>query len=249
MVGGRPEDKLSGAHPLSDTDSTSRRAQARAPPPNPARFLAPPKATPARLGDDKNSYESSPSKLVYASGTDAAETLDIADELDGHSGLHFREGSGNAKKAKLYQEYGSIEDEEDTELLSGTGTPSSKPPSYPPSLRSLNPRTSNGGGHKPVPAITVFSRSAAPLYLPKLDEYISSLPIPGFSKSSRRDPNGKPLMFTPMDRLAASGKSLEDLEMNKSVSPGWRNRSTIFGSLVSLVLGVLVCPYYLWLMV
>ncbi|KII93751.1 hypothetical protein PLICRDRAFT_101645 [Plicaturopsis crispa FD-325 SS-3] len=44
-------------------------------------------------------------------------------------------------------------------------------------------------------------------------------------------------MFPPMERLAASGKSIEDLETNYIPAPAWRNRNSIFGSLSNILLG------------
>lgn len=47
-------------------------------------------------------------------------------------------------------------------------------------------------------------------------------------------------MFPPMDRLAATGKSIQDLENNNVVLPAWKNRNSIFGALLNVVLGVTV---------
>lgn len=91
-------------------------------------------------------------------------------------------------------------------------------------------------GHVPVSAHTVFSRDAAPLSLPELDKYISGLPPPPFSHS--RDT--KKAMFPPLDRLAATGRSIESLEANFKAIPTWRNCNSIIPALVSLVLGMTV---------
>ena len=102
------------------------------------------------------------------------------------------------------------------------------------------------GPHAPIPATTIFARKAAPLFIPHLDEYLSTIPAPSFPASMPQDRrNGKEKdgssgMFPPMDRLAATGKTLEDLEHNSRVAPGWRNRDTIFGVLVSAALGLTV---------
>ncbi|KAI0068240.1 hypothetical protein BV25DRAFT_1867258 [Artomyces pyxidatus] len=45
-------------------------------------------------------------------------------------------------------------------------------------------------------------------------------------------------MFIPMDRLAASGETVESLEANSQIRPFWRNRNSIFSSLVSIALGI-----------
>ncbi|KAF9822133.1 hypothetical protein IEO21_00127 [Rhodonia placenta] len=45
-------------------------------------------------------------------------------------------------------------------------------------------------------------------------------------------------MFPPMDQLAASKKSLADLEHNATIPPGWRNCGAILSNLISIVLGI-----------
>ncbi|KAF8922598.1 hypothetical protein CPB85DRAFT_1467779 [Mucidula mucida] len=44
-------------------------------------------------------------------------------------------------------------------------------------------------------------------------------------------------MFPPMDKLAASGRSIEDLETNSKIAPPWINRQTILANAVNTVLG------------
>jgi hypothetical protein len=44
------------------------------------------------------------------------------------------------------------------------------------------PKDPSAAVHRPVPASTLFGRNVAPLYLPKLDKYLSSLPAPEFTK-------------------------------------------------------------------
>lgn len=110
----------------------------------------------------------------------------------------------------------------------------------PAASRSPHRRVPRSGSHKPVPASAVFSRAAPPLYLPELDEYLSSLPKASFTSipAALGKGKGKKIpMFPPMDLLAASGKTLEDLEDNSRVLPGWRDRSTILSTVVNLVLG------------
>ncbi|KAF9496158.1 hypothetical protein BDN71DRAFT_1482328 [Pleurotus eryngii] len=87
--------------------------------------------------------------------------------------------------------------------------------------------------HTPVPATVVFSRKAFPISLPKLDKYLSSLPMPSFSQ--RR--HGIIEMFLPMQKLADSGRTIDDFEANSKVAPAWRNRKTILGSAVNIILG------------
>ncbi|KAG7450562.1 uncharacterized protein BT62DRAFT_884109 [Guyanagaster necrorhizus] len=92
------------------------------------------------------------------------------------------------------------------------------------------------GPHMPVPVTTFFARKAAPLHLPRLDKYLSSLPLPDFLQDdSKWD---KKSMFPPMDRLALTGCSLDDLETNSKVPASWKDRKTILGSAVGIVLGV-----------
>ncbi|KAI0308006.1 hypothetical protein B0F90DRAFT_1621291 [Multifurca ochricompacta] len=45
-------------------------------------------------------------------------------------------------------------------------------------------------------------------------------------------------MFIPLDRLAATGGSIESLETNYRVKPAWRNCGSILASLVNIALGV-----------
>ncbi|GLB36113.1 hypothetical protein LshimejAT787_0304010 [Lyophyllum shimeji] len=97
-------------------------------------------------------------------------------------------------------------------------------PHAPPS------KSTHGMKHVPVPATVVFARDAPPLYLPQLDKLLSSLSPPEF-----RDGSGG--MFSPMDKLVESGMSLDDLEANSSVTPAWRNRKTLLGATVNVVLG------------
>ncbi|TRM60170.1 hypothetical protein BD626DRAFT_408024 [Schizophyllum amplum] len=88
--------------------------------------------------------------------------------------------------------------------------------------------------HTPVPASILFSQDAAPLYLPKLDQHLSTLHPPTFvNMKGKQD-----AMFPPMDKLAASEKSLEDLETNATVAPIWRNRTTLLGGAVNIVVGL-----------
>lgn len=156
--------------------------------------------------------------------------------------MHFRETSGKAKKAK-YKEYDPIDEEIDELLASASSTAHDHlyPPSTPTFKRLWSDiSTRTHPGHTPVPAIEVFSRQAPPLSLPELDEYISALPIPDFAKHPPNGPGNKPKEFVPMDRLTTSGKQLPDLIMNGVVPAAWRNRSTLAGVVVSVILGFMV---------
>jgi hypothetical protein len=96
--------------------------------------------------------------------------------------------------------------------------------------------------HSPIPAVTIFSRKAATLFLPKLDDYLAALPLPHPPPlpSTNRGKDEDIGIFPPMDRLLSSGRSLEDLETNSGIPPSWRNRKTILGGLANLLLGIMV---------
>jgi hypothetical protein len=87
--------------------------------------------------------------------------------------------------------------------------------------------------HVPVPATVLFARDAAPLHLPKLDKYLSSISPPRFSQ--QKGP------FPPMGNLAKLGMSLDDLVNNRTQIPAWRNRNSILGSAANIILGLMVC--------
>ncbi|KAJ6604613.1 hypothetical protein DFH09DRAFT_1123281 [Mycena vulgaris] len=106
-----------------------------------------------------------------------------------------------------------------------------KRPSSPESpLFSPRHRTSP---HTPIAATVVFARNAPPLALPRLDEHLSRITPPAFT-----DPRGKaPAMFPPMEQLAKTGSTIENLEYNFKPAPWYRNRNTLLGSAVSLIIG------------
>ena len=165
-------------------------------------------------------------------------TWTSASDLQPVTGLHFREGSGNARKAKAAIR-ADVSDGSEERLLS--------PHSYPPSQRAtFSDRTPDlshrdPSDYAPISAPTLFSRHAAPLSLPQLDKYISSLPLPAFSSHSRTKPHTKREKFVPLDRLASTGWSVESLQTNYKRKPAWRNCNLILGGLVNTVLGVTVC--------
>lgn len=103
--------------------------------------------------------------------------------------------------------------------------------------------------HSPIPAVIVFSRKAATLFLPELDDYLTALPPPRFPPlPSRSTPKDKDVrIFPPMDRLVSLGRTLEDLETNSVIRPFWRNRKTLLGGLVNLFLGIMVRQMFLFL--
>ena len=98
------------------------------------------------------------------------------------------------------------------------------------------------GIHHPIPATTVFARSALPLSLPALDRYISRLPPPSLPSIPPRGKGKEKYygMFPPLDQLEATGRTIEDLENNSVVSSWWKNRNSILSSLVNGALGVTV---------
>ena len=179
-------------------------------------------STPGLLAPFGNSHATSTSIPV--------STWTISSDLHPVSGLHFREGSGNARKAKAAIR-ADVSDDSEERLLS----PHSYPPSQTPDLSFRDPRD-----YAPISAPTLFSRHAAPLYLPQLDKYISSLPLPAFSSHSRTKADTKREKFVPLGRLASTGRSLESLETNYKAKPAWRNCNLILGGLVNTALGVLV---------
>lgn len=210
--------------------------QARDLPSSPARFLHKPKPAASRNDEPSASPAGSTTNYLtpfsHSTGIDTDSTIEstLRGGSDLHPiGLHFREGSGNARKAKNLVRAGASEISEQELLL------------FPYSPRSHNTSTGqktidDSQDHVPISAHTVFSHKAAPLSLPQLDQYISALPPPPFAPS--RGTNKA--MFTPFDRLAATGRSIESLETNFKAIPIWRNCNSILHALVNLVLGLTV---------
>lgn len=222
------------------------------PPPTPARFL---KHSPSHERDKNVDVDSNPS-ISLAGATASAHstsiktlaetTADIADEL-GVSNLHFREGSGNARKARLAlgRSHSRSPSHSDEELLLPERSHTNQ--YHIPSTSSVDytHQTSlQSSKHTAIALATICSRNAAPLSLPRLDAYISSLPSPSFATVPDKVVV-REKMFVPMDRLAACGRSIEDLEVNAQIAPSWRNRKSIFGSLVNIFLGITVCQMHL----
>ncbi|KAF5312519.1 hypothetical protein D9619_003561 [Psilocybe cf. subviscida] len=110
-----------------------------------------------------------------------------------------------------------------------------EPLRFPHQHMTHSRRRSTQQAHQPIPAPVIFSRNALPLSLPNLDCYLSSLPAPilgdGCDDSSP--------MFPPLDALAKSVRSLDDLETNSTVAPVWRNRSTILGGTINILIAFL----------
>lgn len=98
--------------------------------------------------------------------------------------------------------------------------------------------------HKPIAASTVFSRGAPPLSFPSLDSYLSSMRPPSFPTSSH--PHDSPGLFPPMELLAKSGRTLEDLEKNSQVASWWHNRNTLVGAISSIALSFTVSKTFVY---
>jgi len=102
------------------------------------------------------------------------------------------------------------------------------------------PKDPSAAVHRPVPAPTLFGRNAAPLYLPKLDKHLSSLPAPEFTKWKGKEKEKDVPMFPPMEQLAASKRTIDDLEHNSTITPGWRDRNFWFSLVNDAAIGAVV---------
>lgn len=231
---------------LSDREGRSETTSGEPPPDTPARFIRAPHKV---LG---NSHTGMPSPSIALTKHDATPihddphglTLDITDlttdaprsrhsvDANSASELTFLESNTNENLwSSLPRRKQSIGH------LFKYKTRFDEPASVSSSLlerRDIQP-------HTPIAATIVFARNAAPLYLPKLDKYLETLPPPTFL--NRGVEGRKPSMFPPMDRLKELGMSLEDLEANSKATPSWRSRKNIFGSAVNIILGLMVRPF------
>ncbi|KAF5390251.1 hypothetical protein D9757_002979 [Collybiopsis confluens] len=203
-------------------------------PSSPARFIRhPPRYPPS-------SFITTLSTTLTTTHNEGTTTLDITDSMAPASSQH------NSSFTSLPNGSGALDDGNDSEFeplllrnkdqlpqLSSSHSLSLKP-SISPSPTLVNDHVARSS-HNPVPATQVFDRKAAPLYLPNLDAFLASLPKNPFTAEKH---TLKPRMFPPMDRLAKSHQSLEDMEMNSHIPPFWRNRKTLLGSAVGLVIGL-----------
>ncbi|KAL0581635.1 hypothetical protein V5O48_000451 [Marasmius crinis-equi] len=230
----------------------SKPSNSQLPPSTPARFIVP---GPPSLRNRKHSYTGLPqdnSNDASASATTFTTTIppvnthtttvDITDASttqphvrNDHRTLSPRVEIADEDGSSYASHQGTPDDDETRHLLERNHT-------YPPSSTSHHSLVStttlgrpNFGPHKPIPATELFSRKASPLYLPKLDSHLASLPKPTFNGTKSTKQAG---MFPPMDKLADSGFTIEELEANSRVAPFWRNKQTLMGSAVSLVLGI-----------
>lgn len=226
----------------ADLDEASSSTKVDEPAPSPARFLHHPRtvepygttitrrsphvvppSTPESTIFKTASPDTSPWTTVDH-GTTTTSTSDLSgvppSSQDTHRS-HFRYTRFAKTKSKHEQRR-----EEDQELLLHT---------YPPASRD---KIVNATKHTPVPATQLFSRKAAPLSLPYLDSYLSKIPRPPFAQTRAREKD-EVTMFRPMEQLKKLGKSLDDLEVNSTQAPFWRNRKTILGSATNAIIGVL----------
>lgn len=236
--------------PQSSSESTNQvlitgHQHAREHPPSPARFLKKPDATAPgsrKLGSSSSGLNAN--LLTPVGHATSVDPLSISDSTfasgsDLHpTALHFREGSGNARKGKAAVRANASDGSEELLLLPHTYPPSQRGTFSDQAATHRYNENHDPGDHAPISAPTVFSRYAAPLSLPRLDTYISSLSLPAFSLSSRTKTDTKRERFVPFDRLAKTGRSIESLETNFKTKPAGRN--SILSGLVNLVLGILV---------
>ncbi|KAF8595614.1 hypothetical protein BDV93DRAFT_501109 [Ceratobasidium sp. AG-I] len=89
--------------------------------------------------------------------------------------------------------------------------------------------------HTPLPVTQLFSRDAALLYLPELDDALEKLPR--FDFTHVRDSSSLPRMFSPMNLLR--GRRLKDLVRNDLPTPIWRDWNSIGSTLVNLALSIM----------
>lgn len=234
--------------PQGSSTTTDNSRDKSSPSPSPARFLQhPPSRQSQYTNDDATTLLASESTPFRAHSTAIDTTADVTDELNPGGKLHFREGSGGARVKKWLssKDEESIRKSEEYHLLSNMSPTADEfnpqfttEESYASSA-TVVPQTQLPD-HTPIPVSRVFSRLAPPLSLPRLDKYLSTIPPPSFA--SEAGGKGKNVaMFEPMDRLAATGKSLQDLETSSRIYAAWENRNPITGIITSIVLGITVC--------
>ncbi|KAF8641214.1 hypothetical protein AX17_000848 [Amanita inopinata Kibby_2008] len=167
--------------------------------------------------------------------TDAeVDTLDVTDIA--YLPINSKLGSAGANTTVVTPTEASDNEDSSRELLKIKRCPSYAEVPIQSVLRGDATTGVRCKPHVPVPATVVFDRGAAPLYLPELDKHLAELPPPPFRHGGVKD---SAAMFPPMDKLARSGMTLADLEVNSKIAPVWRNRETILGATVNIMLGVL----------
>ena len=223
------------------------------------------------LSDPPASDDTSATYVPFSADSDLGgggrelEDADVTDELLTVSGRErsiFSRGSSRPYGSGWARKAGEDYEDADIELKallpgSSTGSQTLRPSSSrgdtatlasngprSPSTITLAPTSRPLGPHTPIPLAQLIARDAAPVSLPKLDEYISTLETPRFpSYDVVEQGKGKgkaPAVsqFPPMDRL--KNATLADLENNATIPPAWRNRNTIFGALLNVALGITV---------
>jgi len=257
-----------GRHRSSEVGTTDGgQIEASLPPPTPARFIKHTNLKDERPVPNKSRTMPVNSQTIFTTDMPSHDnandneesseiTLDVTEEAHNYLDTSFPMSDhlsavNQQPVVSEDTEMGQVA-EEQLHLLA------KNPHRYPPqtprkgslsSTSTLVPRSRNRLTHKPVPAITLFARKAAPLYLPKLDDYLASLEAPRFTplsgKGKEKETEREPQIFPPMDRLGALGQTIEELEAN-SPFPSWKNRGTILGGVVNVFLGLTVSSIVLF---
>ena len=208
------------------------------PPPRNARFIKHRTVLTSNTPQTVASSQASRTRSRVSSGSSVNGSTAIQTPtfgFDSHEAAAIKASGSQTSSQIIHADKPSLATLVSTENLSDTSSTAdldsqeepiicSKDHTYPPDVvqTSDTPSTSHPmnssrrrkRSHKPIPAPVVFSRGAYPLSLPKLDEYLASLPLPlrGSECSSSRGG-----MFPPMDALTKTGRSLEDLETEEPV--------------------------------
>lgn len=192
---------------------------------------------------------------IFARGDSPAYSPGWAKKLDEHdddtaielSALLLGE-TGSSSHATLFPGTSRLRSgsrsryEVETASIVSTSTEHKNPPSSS-SVATLVLPSRLPGPHTPTPLSQILARNASPVFLPKLDEYISTLESPSFSTTQTGNGKGKGkgssvALFPPLERL--QGTTILDLENNSTPPPAWRNKDTIFSSLLNVGLGITV---------
>ena len=202
---------MSGDEVSSQSLRGSKSNQLANPQPNPARSLR----RPSRGGFEGRDNALKPE----------TKTTDITELVDYPSSR-----SGSSSRTVVATPSRALDDENEEDQL----LPRSR--AGPPPSADANKFSSASELHSPVPAIVLFARNAASLYLPQIDDYLAKFPRPPFASQGGKSSQ----MFPPMDKLAKSSMTLDDLETNDKILPVWKNRTSVLGVMLSALLGILV---------
>lgn len=257
----KPESPSQAQANLSDGQESEKDAGMIEPPPRLARFI---KHNARTVDDPFLDHSTPPISSLHPRSTAVSTTLfttltnntphneqhELPDQLYPSKGSLGRFTSSISLQSKhsknalnhSSQTVGPLDDSEKQELLMENTYPprSSRSHEYDSAPKSPQryPKRPHHPSHKPVAATVVFSRNAFPLSLPKLDRYLSSLPPPFLGDENE----ATGAMFPPLDQLANTGRSLDDLESNSTIAPTWRNQTSILNSLTNLFISLLVRP-------